>query len=227
MTEAEWLECTDSRKMLDFLEGKASDRKLRLFAVACCRRIWHLLPNDSCRTVVELRELSVEGLDTKQQLREVEERFWDDSWEKVSGLFGYYFGREAVAYLLYNDECDGADGVAWQAAVAAGTGQLQPDGHSYKASDAEQAAQSFLVRDIFGNPFRLVALDPAWLIWHDATIPRLARTIYDERAFDRMPILADALEEAGCNDPAIIDHCRQPGEHVRGCWVVDLLLGKS
>jgi hypothetical protein len=66
-----------------------------------------------------------------------------------------------------------------------------------------------------------------WLAWNENTVPRLAQTIYDERAFDRLPILADALEEAGCTDTAILDHCRQPGEHYRGCWAVDLLLGKS
>ncbi len=87
--------------------------------------------------------------------------------------------------------------------------------------------QAALVRDVFGNPFRPAAADPAWQTWHAGTIPRLAEGIYQERAFDRLPVLADALEEAGCADPAILAHCREPGEHVRGCWVVDLLLGKG
>lgn len=73
----------------------------------------------------------------------------------------------------------------------------------------------------------LIRLDPTWLAWCDKTVPKLARAIYEERAFDRLPILADALEEAGCADADILDHCRQPGEHVRGCWVIDLILGKS
>ena len=72
-----------------------------------------------------------------------------------------------------------------------------------------------------------VELDSRWLAWNGGTIHHLAQAIYDERAFDRLPILADALEDAGCTDAAILDHCRQPGEHVRGCWVVDLLLGKT
>jgi len=84
-----------------------------------------------------------------------------------------------------------------------------------------------LVHDIFGNPFRPVALDPSWLAWNDGAIPKLAQAIYDERAFDRLPILADALEEAGCSNQDILGHCREPGPHIRGCWIVDLLLGKK
>jgi hypothetical protein len=81
-----------------------------------------------------------------------------------------------------------------------------------------------LLHDIFGNPFRPVALDPAWLT---SDVLALARGIYDERAFDRMPILADALQDAGCDSADVLGHCRSAGPHVRGCWVVDLLLGKA
>jgi hypothetical protein len=80
------------------------------------------------------------------------------------------------------------------------------------------------LRDVFGNPFRPVTVNPTW---QTATVVSLAQAIYDERAFDRMPILADALEDAGCTNADVLNHCRQPGEHVRGCWVVDLLLGKQ
>jgi hypothetical protein len=80
------------------------------------------------------------------------------------------------------------------------------------------------VRDIFGNPFRPITLDPSWLT---ATVTSLAQAIYEERAFDRLPVLADALEDAGCANAEILSHCRQPGEHVRGCWVVDLILSKD
>jgi hypothetical protein len=88
----------------------------------------------------------------------------------------------------------------------------------------EELAQADLVRDIFGNPFRPVAIDPAW---RTETVLALARGIYEERAFDRMPILADALQDAGCTNEDVLGHCRGPGPHVRGCWVVDLVLGKS
>jgi hypothetical protein len=89
------------------------------------------------------------------------------------------------------------------------------------------ADQMGLLRDIVGNPFLSVAVSPSWMLWNDGTIPKLAHGIYDDRAFDHLPILADALEDAGCDDADILAHCRGPGPHVRGCWVVDLILGKS
>jgi hypothetical protein len=100
---------------------------------------------------------------------------------------------------------------------------------------AGEAEQVQLLRCIFGPlPFRPVPLDPALLTWHDGTIPALAQAIYDNRQLPSghldtilMAILADALEDAGCDDNDIIGHCRGPGPHVRGCWVIDLLLGKA
>ena len=84
-----------------------------------------------------------------------------------------------------------------------------------------------LLRCVFSNPFRPVSLAPAWAAWNDRTAVKLAQSIYGERAFERLPILADALEEAGCDNEAILAHCRGPGPHVRGCWAVDLLLDRG
>lgn len=123
------------------------------------------------------------------------------------------------------------------------------------ASCGTRAEKAAILRDIFGNPFRKVTfwksrisntlldfpINDCFLRWNDRLVPRLAQGIYDERAFDRMPILADALEEAGCTNEDILMHCRglefvddrtwatEPlrGQHVRGCWVIDLLLGKE
>jgi hypothetical protein len=92
---------------------------------------------------------------------------------------------------------------------------------------AESIAHCDIIRDIFGNPFRPVIIDSSWLTWNGGTIRQLAESIYTERAFDRIPILADALEDANCTDTAILYHLRGPGPHIRGCWVVDLLLGMS
>jgi hypothetical protein len=99
--------------------------------------------------------------------------------------------------------------------------------HRRTAKEDERNSQLSLFRDIIGNPFRPAIVEPAWLAWSDGIVRRLARTIYEVRAFERMPILADALEEAGCDNADILKHCRQPGEHVRGCWVVDLILGMT
>jgi len=102
----------------------------------------------------------------------------------------------------------------WACAVAGRVGG-QPDPDPITTA---RAVQADFVRDIFGNHFRPVATDPAWLT---STVIALAHGIYDEKAFDRLPILADALQDAGCDNDDVLNHCRQPGEHVRGCWVVD------
>jgi hypothetical protein len=94
-------------------------------------------------------------------------------------------------------------------------------------SDAEIHSQAHLVRDIFGNPFRPVTVDPSWVQWKDGTVVQLARSIYDDRRFTDLPILADGLEDSGCTDRDILGHCRSGGDHVRGCWPVDLVLGKG
>jgi hypothetical protein len=94
--------------------------------------------------------------------------------------------------------------------------------HRLHAAVKRQAA--VLLRDVIGKPFRPVVVDPSWLT---PTVTALAATIYEDRAFDRMPILADALEEAGCDNEEVVTHCRGPGPHVRGCWVLDLLTGRE
>jgi hypothetical protein len=115
--------------------------------------------------------------------------------------------------------------VGWEAQVAAGSGAYHDLLHEYELP--EQAEQSRLLRDVQGNPFRPVAVEPGWLAWNDGTVVKLAQGIYEERAFDRSPILADALEEAGCTDADLLGHLRSPGPHVRGCWALDLVLGKG
>jgi hypothetical protein len=98
---------------------------------------------------------------------------------------------------------------------------------SVEGGAEERAAQCALLREIVGNPFHAAHIEPAWLAWNDGTVVKVAQSIYDDRAFDRLPVLADALEDAGCQDLNILAHCRQPGEHVRGCWALDLLLDKE
>jgi hypothetical protein len=112
--------------------------------------------------------------------------------------------------------------------TAEAVGQAPGDQEYEEGRDNERAAQANLLRDIFGPlPFRSLALNPSLLQWRDSVIPRLAEAIYEERAFERMPILADALEEAGVTDQDILGHCRQPEGHIRGCWCLDLLLSRE
>jgi hypothetical protein len=127
--------------------------------------------------------------------------------------------RVAATSAAYDDEA--------YYAGAHGDPDVAPDNPHLLARRAERAAQWKLLLDIFDEKPRLKKIDPDWLRWRDGTIPKLAQAVYDDRAFDRMPQLADALEEAGCDNADILAHCRQPEEHVRGCWVVDLIVGKE
>jgi hypothetical protein len=227
MTEADWLACTDPKPMLASLEGKASDRKLRLFAVACCRRIWHLLTDQRSRQAVEVAERYADGRATDEELETASDAahaVWDadmkraataGKWDKRSDL--PYYSASAAAYNV-------ALPLGWWGAAPAFVAPDEIARGAHANAGAEGMAQCVLLRDILGPlPFRPLAVDPTWLT---SNVASLAHTAYDERAFDRLPILSDALEEAGCTNAEILAHCREPGEHVRGCWVVDLVLAK-
>jgi hypothetical protein len=238
MTEAGWLKCTDWRVMLDYLEGKGSDRKFRLFACACCRRIWHLLTDRRSRGAVELAERFADRLTGREQVveavcrlltdrrgqnsREAAERFADRLVREEDLTEAEYAAEAAdedndmarAARLVLGD-------YAWGVALEVGYVVNEDNGPM-----PSELLCDFL-REIFGNPFRPVTADPAWLRWNEAAAVHLAETIYDECAFDRLLVLGDALEEAGCAEPAILEHCRRPGPHARGCWAVDLLLGRQ
>jgi hypothetical protein len=209
VTEQEWLDCTDPTPMLEFLRGKMSDRKLRLFAVACCRRIWPLMADWRSRVAVETAEKYADGNATESELRES------------------HIAAEAAS----DDALTGGNAEAADAATAAA--ELVADCTScaiaaadadYSARYTEYFAQAGVLRDIIGNPFHPVPFSPSWCT---DTALSLARQMYESRDSGAMPILADALQDAGCEDADILNHCRSDGPHVRGCWVVDLLLGKE
>jgi hypothetical protein len=130
-----------------------------------------------------------------------------------------YYARAAVIalYFRYTDHDYDALEVAAKAAEAIG----EPGSRLFLE---ERAAQCDLLRDVLGNPFRPAILDPAWLVWREGLVREMARQMYAARDFSDMGILADALEEAGCTDEHLLAHCRGPSAHVRGCWVVDLLM---
>jgi hypothetical protein len=226
MTEAEWLACGDPKPMLEFLRDKASDRKLRLFACACCRRIWQLLRDGRSRRVVEAAERFVDGKAHKNEWRRAtlqakavsEELHAKALSEETPASKARYYAA-AAAFLLTLKNISPRGSADWAAAATYF--------HLGSTMATHEAAQAPLLRCIAGNPFRPPTVNPGWLRWNGGTLIQLAQVIYDERTFDRLPILADALEDAGCTDKDILTHCRSEGPHVRGCWVVDLLLGKQ
>jgi hypothetical protein len=239
MTEAEWLACADPKVMLEFLRGKVSDRKLRLFAVACCHHVWHLMPDDRCRFAVEVAERFADGIVTEQELRVVADAAFDSAHDNsvATGVQsfdvgqGIYYAARTASYAANSDAYEAAVSSARTIYVASVGAAGNPDVNMAArmvASDAVYLYRRKLVNDIFGNPFRPPpTIDPAWLTWNDGAIVKFAQEIYDQRAFERMAELAEMLEKAGCKDKDMLEHCRQGEAHVRGCWVVDLLLGKE
>jgi hypothetical protein len=246
MTEAEWLTCTDPDPMLDFLGEGASLRKHRLFAVACCRRVWPLLPSARGRLWVEIAEFLADGRPVEGDL-EAERH---EHWEAFQHIDGFRREREnnirwhallaAQGAIQDADTFLGKRGVrrellrphyhaAWAVAHWHRPGDTVEYNQQHLAD--ELARQAPLLRDIFGNTFCPVVLDPALLT---TAVVSLARAAYEERALPtgeldrtRLTVLADALEEAGCTQQAMLDHLRRPGPHVRGCWPVDLILAKE
>jgi hypothetical protein len=203
MTEAEWLACREPVQMVWWLRGRTTDRKLRLFACGLGRRVWDRLRHDDLRRAVEVAECVADGHATADELRVAN----DAAFRVVRG---------------------GGVRVGWTAANSA-----DPDVHHAAAAGATQAGMTGLhkagvtavLRDVFGNPFRPVAFAPEW---RTDTAVTLARQMYDGRDFGAMPILADALQDAGCDSSDVLDHCRDASlSHVRGCWVCDLVLGKA
>ena len=225
MTESEWLACTDPEKMLGFLPHEAGSRKFRLFGVACCRRVWHLLPDELFRAAVTVAERYADGLASSQETfaaGEAAQAGWEASYGAVNSML---HGRASEAAMAYAATVTTALWAPARWCTSEAARRVRQCDVVDKGQ--EQASQTAFLRCIFGNPFRPVTIDPSWLSWHDGLLVSMARQMYDSRDFSDMPVLADALEEAGCRDQDILGHCRSGGEHVRGGWVVDLLLGKS
>jgi hypothetical protein len=227
MTEAEWLAYDDPDKMLEFLGEGANPRKMRLFAVACCRRIWDGLDGESHKAL-DIAERYADGMATDDEVLQMADQFHYASPGRI----------DAACYALDVTFDRGwqppgrATAIPYHHWAATSCAYEARDPLGLRTSDEEVEAeakhQCRLVADIFGNPFGASpAFDPDWTGRNEGTVPKLAQAIYDELAFDRLPILADALEDAGCDNADILTHCRGPGPHVRGCWVVDLLLGKE
>jgi hypothetical protein len=234
MTEAEWLnpgfsdQVVFSDRMLAFLRGQPNlGRKRRLLAVACCRRVWNWMPQE-CFPAVAVAERLAEGpVDEAErwaafaaagEAQEVQHEL-PRAW---AGYCAYRAAERPADYEQPTSWDD--DATAWVAQVAAQPAAWMNRQWESAALVRERRAIAALIRDIFGNQFRPVHADPAWLT---PRVIHLARQIYDMRRFEDLPFLADALEQAGCHAADLLTHCREPAEHVRGCWVVDLVQAKS
>jgi hypothetical protein len=245
MTEAEWNNCTDPQAMLHFLRvsGRASDRKLCLFACACVRRLWTLLTDERSRRAVEVAEREVDGRLDSPAAAEARREAHDAAgelnqrvarlgsaterrWGKVEAVAA----SAAAAVLQQSAVWLAARGAAFSASVAIKLAARARGAAGRPSAKKERAVQCLFLRDIFPPTlFRsMQGIDSAWLGWNGGTVVKLAQAAYDERASEQMSILADALEDAGCDNEEVLTHCRrQRAVHVRGCFVLDLLLGKE
>ncbi len=228
MTEAEWLAAESPERLLLWLGAKSrrrrSVRKNGLFVAACASRVKSFMTQGITLRGLELAERMAEGVAGEPEYNAFLADFQNMSHPGTPGpqeaarVVPFY----AVHVTLPHRIGQSSEKQAVSAARCCA-------GVYYAANDVpcamrEIAVQADYLRDIVGNPFRSVVLDPTW---RTPTVLQLAQALYHDRAFDRLPILADALEEAGCTDAAILGHLRGPGPHVRGCWALDLLLGKE
>jgi hypothetical protein len=226
MEEAAWLTCNDPNAMLEVVSTRATNRKLRLFVVAFARLVWDTIPDEEGRTVLLEAERHADGLTGSERLHAYhsqwyrfwlpdqttpEEQEWFRSPENLTVVHVLRLMTYPASWLRKLHQHS-----TWTESVASLHHFVPP-----------------LFREIFGNPTQPVTIDSSWLTWQSGTIPKLAQTIYEDRLpsgqFDatRLAILADALEECGCCDKVILEHLRGPGPHVRGCFVIDAILGKS
>ena len=206
MNEREWLISNNPVRMLVCRPTYLSERKRRLFACGCCRRIRYLLTDHASRALA-CAEKYADGGSTVDALHIA--RSAVGLPKAPARKAAVRAVREAANTSWYPDFASRAAEFAAQACVESDDTNRGLD----RAMNVAQEAQADLLRDIFGNPFRPVAFEPAW---RSEAVVGIAQGIYDDRAFERMPILADALQEAGCEHPDILTHCREPVEHVCG-----------
>jgi len=223
MTEEEWFDSHYAPELLEHLGHRASERKLRLYACACCRHraLWRRLRPEA-RRLVEVAEEYADGRACREALEQALENaplglktvdrrpFFEPEWGNVPVHITPTSQAERAIRALAEEDAE-------EAASAAARHALNLLG----------GVACELLREIVGNPFWDYTPEQAWLHWNDGAVPKIAQGIYEGRAFDRLPILHDALLDAGCDNQDILAHCRGAGPHVRGCWVIDLLLGKE
>ncbi|MFO0821546.1 MAG: hypothetical protein U0792_00125 [Gemmataceae bacterium] len=243
MTEQEWQKGEDATPMTAFLRRRGvSDRKARLFYTACYRVAWEEDPPlPALWEVIEVAERWVDGFASETERAWAENRArslltgmhgWLSSWQEAANVSAA--ARAQLGDLVTLEELEEAEQrerycerVSARVAAALVSTELEHDvGSLDLANRVETPCDGVsILRDIFGNPFRPVAFDPEW---RTSTAVALAKQMCESRDFSTMPILADALQDAGCDNADIFNHCRDPhGVHVRGSWVVDLVLGKT
>lgn len=219
MTPDEWDHCPRSDFMLLPLHewllanpavARSFDRKLRLYAVACCRQRWDLFELDLFQRAVNAAERLADGRADQQELTAIYDAIMDFTTPNPQS----HCIEEMTLKLISEKGMQCATSAAMTLGVATGWDHF--------VSVVQDQAR--LLRCVIGNPFLPLEIDP---IWQNSTIVELAKSIESDQAFDQIPALANALEATGCDHPRVLGHCREGGPHVRGCWVIDMILGRG
>lgn len=224
MTEDEWLTSTNPYMLGRLPAATENKRKVRLYAVACCRRLSLWFHDSRLRKAVDAAEKYSDGklkLATLERWNTVANEAHRTCPQPESVPMRFppeWQANYAVINATHYDAYVNCDRLSRIVVGTAGTTD----------ESALVEIQSWLcniIRDIFGNPFRSISFDVSW---RTSTTVAIANQMYESRDFSAMPILADALQDAGCENDDVLNHCRAAnGVHVRGCWVVDLVLGKA
>src|SRR4051812_42588250 len=214
MTDSEWWGAEEPGPLLDAAAGRATDRQLRLFACACARSVWGFVPEGLCRDAVEVALRFADGRATADEL------------VAARGAAIPEAGRAGPNAAAAWAACEAANPSARKAArVCASEAQEQVRRTSRAAAADEARAQVGFLRDIVGDPDRNVRTDPAGRLGGHPLVREIAEGLYAGGPEEDLAALADALEGIGCRSFGLLEHCRSPGPHVRGCWALDVLLG--
>ena len=252
MTEQEWLTCADPTPMLVFLRwtsvptlrSRTSDRKMLLFACACCSEIEESVTDERSKEALSTAWRFADGNATIRELNGARTAAWravhdlqrstrqaDRSRKSAACAAAYAAAYPATRYAIdaaanaAHATASAAVDAAYRDAINAVAGASEELSRYVKAlADSAKQSQVALLRDIIGNPFQHVTIDPAWLT---PNLVLLAQNIYTDQAFSNLPAFGDALSVAGCDSEGILSHCYSEGPHVRGCWVLDSILGKA
>jgi hypothetical protein len=233
MNDTQWWMCGAPDAILRWLGSKTDRRCLRLFACACCRLIWPLIPNGPSRRAVEISDHFADGLVSAADLQEAEAQArsvhalgtgaWLAAWAatEAAGI-----DAETAAAWVPTWAAEAAGEAAARAALAS-KDSIPVDDLGSAAWRQQRQLQSALLRDIFHSPSRLsVQIDPSCLVWKNGAVVKAAQACYNRGGSEDLSHLAQLLEQAGCDQEDILEHCQAASGHVRGCWVLDLLLGK-
>jgi hypothetical protein len=232
MTEEEWLAgAVPFREALRTCCRDLDARRRRLFLCACLRQTWALL-EEASRHAVEVAERYADGLAPEKERDQAWSRCLEVRFLGVGGA-----ANQAVLLAAGPDARLSVEGITTACALAVDALVIEAERQLacglLEAADCDdlavrlRQAQEALFRDIVGDPFRSPRLEASWLTANDGLVPRLAEEIYDERLWADLPVLGDALEDAGCTNDDLLDHCHGPGPYTRGCWALDLVTGKG